>query len=75
MAAADQAKNLLPGVKPPVPEALKGLMEEKTILNFTYYCELYFSLVSISNRKIQSILQLGCYGNQHILGLFLSSIY
>ena len=55
MAAAAYADSLLPGVKPPVPEALKGSMNSETILNLVHKCELYFSLVSISNKYIQAL--------------------
>ena len=36
VAAAAQTESQSPGVKPPVPEAYKGLMDVKTILNFIY---------------------------------------
>ena len=42
MAAAAQAESLPPGVKPPVPEAFKGSMDYKIILNFIYKYEPLF---------------------------------
>ena len=59
MAATDQAKSLLPSVKPPIPEDFKGLMDIKTILNFIYCCELNYSLISISKRFMQDLFTIG----------------
>ena len=53
--SAAQAEILLPGVKPLVPEAFKGSMDGKIILNFIHQCNLYVSLVSISNRYMQAL--------------------
>ena len=55
MAAASQAETLPLGVKPTVPEAFKGSMDNKTILNFIHHCNLCFRLVSMSNRNIQAL--------------------
>ena len=55
MAAANQAKNLPPGIKPLVSDAFKGSMDSKIILSFIYECNLYFVIVSISNRYIQAL--------------------
>ena len=55
MATVAQDKGLTSGVKPPIPGTFKGSMDSKTILNFIYKYELYFSLISISNRYLQAL--------------------
>ena len=59
MAAGAQDKSLTPGVKPPVLEAFKGSMDGETIPNFIHYCELYFSIESMSNRFVQALFTFG----------------
>ena len=58
MAVAAKAESLPPDVDLPVPEASKGWMDEETMLNFIHQCELYFSLVFISNRFIKALFAL-----------------
>ena len=52
MAEGSQAETLLPRVKPSVSEAFKGSKDGGNIMKFIYYCELYYSLASISNKAL-----------------------
>ena len=55
MAAAVQAESLPPRVEPLVHEAFKASIDGKTILSFVHQCELYYSLVFISNKHMQAL--------------------
>ena len=55
MPAAAQAESLQPRVNLPIPEAYKGSINDKTILNYMYPCELYFRLVSIYDQYMQAL--------------------
>ena len=66
--AATQSKNLLPGVKNPVPEDFKGKIDGETIVSLIHQCELYFFckyLMSI----YKPFLQKGYCRDQHTHGL------
>ena len=75
MAAEVHTESLLGGVKHPVPEAFKGSMDSKTILNFIYKCKLYFSLIRYLIGIYKPYSKLDCYREQHIPGSSHSSIY